>query len=80
MSDTELTQGTATMTFKTICNFFLNGNEKMLLGLPVSEATIKKHFTYYAEYGVYEMNEFLNFDREYITVTNGIVTAVFNDF
>ena len=80
MSDTQLTQRAATMTYETICKFFLNGNENMLLGLPVSEATIKQHFTYYAEYGVYEMNEFLNFEREYITVTNGIVTAVFSDF
>ena len=80
MSDTQLTQRTATMTYETICKFFLNGNENMLLGLPVSEATLKEYFTYYPNDGQYEMSEFLNFEREYITVTNGIVTAVFSDF
>jgi hypothetical protein len=68
------------MSYSTIYNFFYNGNEKMLVGLPVSKATLEKYFTYYPEYGCYEMAEFIHGEREFITVTNGIVSRVLNDF
>ena len=67
------------MTYQTIYNFFYNGNESVLIGLPVSESTLKEYFTYYGN-GVYEMSGFIHCEMEFITVTNGIVSHVCNNF
>ena len=51
----------------------------MLLGLPVSKATLEKHFTLYAD-GVYAMQDFIFGEMESIEVVNGIVTFVHNNY
>ena len=68
-----------TMTYSTIYNFFHNGNEKMLVGLPVSEVTLKNHFTLYND-GVYAMCDFIFGEMESIEVVNGVVSFVHNNY
>ena len=68
-----------TMTYSTIYNFFYNGNHNMLIGLPVSTSSLNSHFTHYGN-GVYEMSGFIHRGMEFITVTNGIVSHVSNNY
>jgi hypothetical protein len=67
------------MSYDTIYRFFHNNNEKMLLGLPVSKATLEKHFTLYVD-GVYAMQDFIFGEMESIEVVNGVVSFVHNNY